>query len=405
MLQHSKEPSLIVLLLLVSFAAVLAMLFTPALPEIAYVLAISPSEAQLTISVFLIGYALGTLPYGPLSNRFGRKIALYIGTSISAAACLLVIIAGNFSIFWLFIVGRFFMGFGGSAGLKVAFTIVGDVYKNEQATKKISALVLSFAVMPSLAIALGGFLTQQFGWESCFYFLACYSLFILFLGSLLPETSKDIDREALHIKKIAQGYLRKFKNRKLVLGGLMMGCGASVIYLFSAMAPFIGIEIIGLSPESYGVLNFIPPVGIIIGSSITRYLAGKKEQIEVMKIGTIVAFIFTILMLVLFWNGLINQWTLFLPMPFIFIGTSIAYSNASALAMLHMQDKSNGSAVMHFLNLGLCVVTLFCVEALPFHQPYIMPFVFVIISLVMFGLLYLFTSDFRKGMLCQTKFP
>ena len=73
---------LVTLLLMISFASVNAVLFTPALPNIAHFFAISDSIAQQTITWFLIGYAVGQLLYGPLANRFGRKKALFAGVSL-----------------------------------------------------------------------------------------------------------------------------------------------------------------------------------------------------------------------------------------------------------------------------------------------------------------------------------
>lgn len=379
----TKEPSLFILLLLVSFASISAVLFTPALPAISRLLGISNGQAQLTMSVFLIGYAIGNLPYGPLSNRYGRKPTVYIGTLLATFGSLLVVFAGKAQLFWLFIVGRFLMALGSSVGIKIAFTMIGDTYQQEKATKKISYLMLAFAIGPGLAIAFGGFLTDRFGWESCFYFLTGYSVFIFVLSLFLPETGPEPDLEALNLSKIKAGYAQKFKNKKLITCALLMGCGTSFVYLFASEAPFIGIGYIGLTPDIYGLLNFIPPVGMIIGSITSNFFAGNKEPLTLIRMGILISLAFSILMLILFLFNLVTSWSLFIPMPFLYIGLALIFSNSSSLAMTHAKNKSNASAVMNFVNMGVSVVTLFIVEALPSHPPYVMPLFFIGIAIAM----------------------
>lgn len=378
--KKSKEPSLFILLLLVSFASVSAVLFTPALPEISKFLGISNGKAQLTMSVFLIGYAIGTLPYGPLSNRLGRKPVIYIGTLLATFASLLIIFAGKAQLFWLFVAGRFLMALGSSVGIKIAFTMVGDVYSHEKATKKLSYILLGFAIAPGLAIALGGILTDKFGWESCFYFLTGYSVLLFILSFFLPETGPEPDPEALNLANIKTGYLQKLKNKKLVTCALLMGCGTSFVYLFASEAPFIGIGRIGLKADVYGLLNFIPPVGMIIGSVCANLLAGKKNPLAVIQQGILISLACSLLILFLFLLDIVTPWSLFIPMPFLYIGLALVFSNASSLAMTHAKNKSNASAVMNFINMGVSVITLFIVEALPEHQPFIMPLFFILIG-------------------------
>ena len=378
-----KTPPLFILLLLVSFASISAVLFTPALPEITHKLGITISDAQLTMSLFLIGYALGNLPYAPLSNRFGRKPALFFGISLAIFASLLILIAGAFQLFWLFVLARFLTALGSASGLKVVFTMIGDLYQHEKATKRISYCMLAFSIGPGLAIALGGFLTKQFGWESCFYFLILYSIFLLILTFYLPETCKELDLDALQIKKIATGYLTKLKNKKLVTCALLIGCGTAFAYLFASLAPFIGIKLIGLSPDAYGLLYFIPSSGMIIGALLSLNLAGKANPFFLIRIGILIALLSATVMFFLFLFNIITPLSLFLPMPFIFIGLSFIFANASSLALTHAKNKSNASAMMHFINIGMSVLTLFFAELFPFHQAFILPLFFIGIAVIL----------------------
>lgn len=377
-----KEPSLFILLLLASFASVSAVLFTPALPEIANFLGISSSQAEWTITIFLIGYAFGNLPWGPFSNRFGRKPAIYWGIALAILGSILVILVQWFPLFWLFLLGRFLSALGSSVGLKIAFTMIGDVYQGEAATRKISYFMLSFAMGPGIAIALGGFLTDTFGWSSTFYSLMGYSILLFILSLSLPETCQEKKPESLKIGKIATGYLNTFKNARIILSAFLMGCGGCFVYLFAAAAPFIGIDRIGLRPDQYGLLNFIPPLGMLAGTALTRKLTGKRDSLSIMLIGILIALAGAFFMLVSFLAGIVTAWTLFLPMPLLYAGLSLVFANASSLAMSHAKDKSNASAIMNFLNMGTCCIALFIFGLFP-QQIFLLPLAFTFIALIM----------------------
>ncbi len=376
-----KEPSLFILQLLVSFASVAAVLFTPALPEITQKLSISQAQAQLTVTIFLIGYALGNLPYGPLANRFGRKPMLYAGSLLTALGSLMVVFVSSSQTFWLFLIGRFLMALGSSVGMKIAFTMIGDVYDQVQAAKKISYFMYSFALGPGFAIAIGGLLTHNYGWQSCFYFLIGYSILISILTSFLPETCLKKDTTALNFEKIREGYGQKFRNKKLTTCALMMGCMTSIVYLFAAEAPFIGIEKIGLSADTYGFLNFIPPVGMIIGSLLLNLLIKKREALSILRFGSLGSLCISLLMLSLFALEQVNAWSLFLPMPFIYIGLAFVFATASSMALAHAKNKSNGSAVLNFINMGITVIVLSVMEALPTREAYFMPCLFSLLAI------------------------
>ena len=379
----SKKPSLWTLLLLMPFASISAVLFTPALPEIAKVLGVSDGQVQATMTIFLLGYAFGNLPYGPIAKRFGRKPAIYLGVTLSILGLFLTLFGGNNHSFSLFLLGRFLSALGSSVGMKISFTIIADAFEQAQATKKLSLATLAFAIAPGIAVGAGGFLTTYYGWQSCFYALIAYSCLVFILSLLLPETAPHLDKGALNLKNIKETYIRKLKNKKIVYSSLIMGCATAIIYLFSTLAPFLGINEIGLNPEEYGSMNLIPPLGLIAGSFASHWLAARREKLAVIKLGGGVLVIATIVMLFLFAFGKINLWTLFFPIPFLYFGASLIFNNASSLAMEHMQDKSNGSAIMSFINMILATVAVLMAQSINSPIPILLPLFFLFFALLL----------------------
>ncbi|MBY0530082.1 MAG: MFS transporter [Rhabdochlamydiaceae bacterium] len=376
-LAKSDKPQFTLLLLLVSFASVGAVLFTPALPSITTFFGISVAEAQFTITAYLIGYAIGQLPYGPLANRYGRKITLYIGISLAILGSLLCALAAPLMSFSLLIFARVLQALGACVGLKISFTMIADVYEQTEATKMISRILIAFAIMPGLAVALGGWITHLLNWQSCFYFLGLFGIVVLWLSTKLPETAASLDQHALKVSSILHGYAVKFKNKRLVTSALMMGCGTSVVYVFAAKAPFIGIDLIGMTTDAFGNYNLIPLLGMLFGALLSAKIAGRFSLLYLLLTGIVTALAMTLTMLIPFSMGKFNALTLFFPMFLIYIAQSLVFANISSFGLASAKNKSNGSAVLNFINLSTTVVALILLEFIYPESAIVLPLSFV----------------------------
>jgi len=381
-MRPKQELSFITLLLLISFASVNAVLFTPALPDIAYFFAVSDDVAQDTITWFLIAYAIGQLLYGPIANRFGRKSALYLGVGLQIISSLLCAFSGNIHSFSLLIVGRFLLALGSGAGLKMTFTLVNECYTPKVASQKIAYLMLGFAVTPGLGVALGGVLNEYFGWQSCFYAGAVYGLGLLFLITKLPETQKVLDLNALKIKHLIQEYITQFKNNQLIAGGFLMGSCASFVYLFGAAAPFIAINLLGMTSSEYGIANILPPIGIILGSLWSARLTKKVPLQIIIRKGIFIIGAGTLFMFIAVAMHGAALFSLFLPMIIIYFGTSLIIANASSLAMSQATDKAHASAVMSFINMGTATLLVLGLGFFPVTT-IILPIIYIMLNIMM----------------------
>ncbi len=381
-MQEQVKLPFITLLLLISFASVNAVLFTPALPNIASFYTISATTAQQTIIWFLIGYSIGQLLYGPIANRFGRKPALYAGISLQILSSLFCAFAGTIQEFGLLVIARFMLAIGSGVGLKMTFTLVNESYEPKVASQKISYLLLAFAITPGLGIAIGGILNKYFGWTSCFYAGALYGLILLFLTIRLPETQTTLNLDALKIKHLLQEYKNQFKNTQLIYGGLLMGCSTCFVYAFATIAPFISINLFGMTSAEYGLTNILPALGMIMGSLVSAQLPNKYSLEAIIKAGIGIIGLGVILMLVLMLLHLAILFSLFLPMIIIFFGLCFILANASTIAMSNATDKAHGAAVMSFINMGLATIAVFLISFFPINT-LLLPSVFLVFYFIM----------------------
>lgn len=380
----TKKPSALALLFLISFGSIGAVLFTPALPTMSDYFHISSSAAQFTITAYLLGYAFGQLPYGPLANRFGRKKTILIGVAFEILGAVLSVLSASMHSFYLLILARFITATGACVGLMMSFTIISDYFHEQQARVLISYLLTAFAIMPGLSVTIGGFLTSYCGWISTFYFLIAYGITVALMTLTLPETATCFNPQALKISHMLNSYKKALSNKKLLAYAMIMGCSTAGNYLFSGMAPFISMHFIGMTPKQYGLFNLIPSLGLLVGGLLAAKMAKSVSAKSTIFLGILTACAGALCLLFLFTQAKLTALNLFLPIAFIQLCNSLVFPNASTLATQNSQDKPTASALMNFINLSTAVVFVFIGGVLPISHVLIFPLLLVGIFMSMF---------------------
>jgi MFS family permease len=367
---------LLILMLLISFGSIGAMAFTPGLPMIAHFFAISNAKAELTVTWYLLGYTTGQLLYGPLANRYGSKNSIIIGAAIEIVGAIGCIASYYLHLFDLLIISRFVMALGAGGGLTMSFTISSKLCSYKENVRIISLLTIAFAITPGIGVFIGGILVSYYGWVSTFYFMLIYGIIILLLGRTLPEVFTAKNMDALNPKKLLHNYLNQFK-RPVIFGGLLIGSGTCIIYTFAALAPFIAMDVMGISPKVYGIYNFIPVIGMLLGSMLASHLSKKFTPEKSIKLGLLISLVGVFLLFL----GLIlcphNILSLFAPMLIIYIGCSFIFGNSSALAICGTDDKSNASALMSFINMSSAAIMVMLLGIFSIHAAIILPLLYL----------------------------
>lgn len=389
-MNEQQHPSIITLIALTAFAAVAAVLYTPALPKIMQDFSVSASGGQMSMTVFLIAYTVGQLFFGPITNRFGRKPTIYFGIVIGIIGSLLCIIAPAINNFNLFLWGRGIEALGTSVGLVLAFSIINDRYTGAEARKIIAYATLAFAVLPGIAIFIGGLLVKYFTWVSCFYFLIAYSIFVLALAFRLPETSTETDINALKITQIISRYKKVITSRRLIAYASLWGLSTAIVYIFATIAPVLSIKYLHASPDVYGLLNLVTSAGLVTGNlfsaNITRRLSGQNTIL----LGILLSAFGSITLVLLKYFANINLLTLYVPIFFLYTGLPLIFSNASALASENVSDKGTAASMVTLTNMTMAVIGLMIVSASSDKVIFLLPEIFTGIVLAMIAL-FIFT--------------
>ncbi len=375
---NTRKPNLVSLILLISFPSFIAVVISPALPVIGQYFQISANYAQQTITLFLLGYAIGQLLYAPFSARFGRKVAVYWGLGIYFLGCFLAL-GGIYShLINLLLLGRFIMALGSAAGMVLSYTFINDFYYPHQARPVVSYTILSYAFMPSIGVLVGGYLTTKVSWIACFYFFLLYGL-IVFLGTLqLPETLLEKNPYAMKIKQILSSYVSAFKNLRLILFSLAFAFLVTTIYTAAAGAPYITIHRIGISPALYGLLMLIPYgfqfLGAIIAGRLNQYL----HAYLVMSIAYGITSLGALFFFSSFLFNWINLFTLLISLALVMFAIPILTSNASVMAVSEYPDKSSGSGIMSFIVMSASLISVLVYSLFPISFKLLLPIFFMV---------------------------
>jgi hypothetical protein len=156
----------------------------------------------------------------------------------------------------------------------------------------------------------------------------------------------------------------------------MMGCGGAIIYIFAAKAPFIGINLIGLNPDIFGVYNLIPSLGMIIGSFVAAALIGRYPVTKIILSTMTIALIATLTMLIPFALKPTAA-SLFLPMVLIYTAQAIAFANVASYGLSTAKNKSNASAMFNFINISTIVIGVLLAEFIYPESALALPLFFI----------------------------
>jgi len=329
---------------LVAFGPMSIDMYLPSLPAIGKTLNASTAGVQLTLSVFFIGFALGQLLYGPLSDRLGRRPILLGGVALYIATSALCALSQNIEQLVAF---RFLHALGGGAGTVVARAAVRDRFNTDSASRVLSLMMLVASIAPLLAPVFGGYILKWFGWRAIFWVLTGFGVLCwLLVAFLLPETNPREQRHGGHIGRVFTGYLEVLKNPKAVGSIMCGGFGFAGLFAYISGTPFVYIELFGVSPQAYGYLFGLNVIGLAIGSILNARLVQQKGAVNMLTAGTLtIAVAGGLLLLVAIFQigGLVG---LVVPL-FFFIGTlNLIAANAISIASADFPDNAGATAAL-----------------------------------------------------------
>lgn len=310
--QEQHKNSLLFVIILGALTAIGALsidMFLPGLPQIQSDFNTTTSNSQLTLSLFMIGLALGNLFVGPISDSIGRKTPLIVAMALFTLASIGIIFVDNI---WLMIALRFVQGFCGGAGAVISRAISSDLYTGKQLTKFLALLMLVNGVAPVLAPALGGVILSFSTWRMVFVILTIFGLLMLF-GTIfnIKESLSTEQRDIPHLVSIFKGFKQLLATPRFVLPMLIQGVTFVILFSYISASPFIAQRIYDMSAQQFSLMFASVGISLIVSSQLTGKLVDYIDRQVLLRVLTIIQLVGVVWISVILYMHL-SIWLLFI---------------------------------------------------------------------------------------------
>lgn len=322
-----------------SFGPLALDLYLPALPQLTGDLRATEAAGQLSLSVCMIGLALGQLFVGPLTDLVGRRVPLLVGVGLFAVTAGLCALAPSIE---LLLVLRLLAGLAGGAGLVISRAMVRDLYDGALAARMFALLMLVSSVAPVAAPLGGGLLLRVTDWRGLFATLAVIGV-VLFGAALTQAETLPVDRRRAGGLRAVGTVLREVvRDRRFLIPALVQGIGVCGMFVYIAMASFVLQGTYGLDAQGFAIVFGVNSVAILLVGQLGAMLVGRVGPRRLLTAGVAVALLAAVAMLV---GVLVSRsiWAL-LPSLLVLVScTGVIMPNATALALAD-QGRSAGTA-------------------------------------------------------------
>lgn len=258
-------------------------LYLPALPEIGRELGATTASVQLTISSYLVGFAVGQIAYGPISDVHGRRRVLLVALAVFCAATLLCVYAPSIE---LLIAARACQAIGASGAIVLARAVVRDLYSGARAGRELSIMGVIMALAPAVAPTIGGAVQAAFGWRACFVSVLTAGLGALAaVWWLLPETLRERPRSGFASSALMQGYATVARHHGFRAHLVLLSSCHAGLFAYISGASFVFQDMLGLTPIGFGLTFALTSVGLICGNSIAAHMVMRAGIDRVLGVG------------------------------------------------------------------------------------------------------------------------
>ena len=330
-LKHSSFWILPIIASLVAFGPLSTDMYLPAQIAIKDEFGASIDQIQLTLSIFLFGTSVALTFWGPLADRFGRRIILLIGMALFVAASIGCALSTSIE---MLIVFRFLQSIGACVGPIIGRTMVRDIYGIEKSAKAFGYLASIMALAPAIAPILGGFLLLQFDWRAIFYTLAllsilCTTLYFFTIG----ETLKPELKQSIKIRFIWINYKALSRDRIFISYTLIMSCIFAGLFSFISTASFIFIGFLELTEQQFGFCFLGMVMGFILGASSGARLSNRIKSNQLILSGICLCLFAGLLAVTLVLLEIFHAFAVIIPIAIYACGVGFVLPQCSARSL------------------------------------------------------------------------
>lgn len=357
-------PSVLILAFMASLGPFGDTEYTPSLPSIAQALGIGYGQAQLSMTVYLAGFALSQVLYGPLSDRFGRRPIILIAISTFLAGSLICAFSTDL---WMLLAGRLVQSLGASAGGTLSNAAVRDAFPAHIRTRVFLQVNTIFALAPGVGPIAGSLIDHYAGWQYNFYLLAVLAILLLIALFLrFPETNRHLNPDALRPSILVKTYGYLLCQPVYLYYVVMIGLGLGLTYASLVEAPHLVITELGYPSKMFVVVAFCIVSAFILGASLCTALSRFIADPTLVLIGLLIMLVGSIAVGVFDYFHFVNLTSMLGSISFIYVGIAFVVPVATSRAVAPFEKiAGSASALMGSLSMGLASAATLLVAMLP----------------------------------------
>lgn len=337
--------------------------YLPSLPAMSDAFMVTPSVVQLTLTLYLLGFALSPLLFGPMSDRYGRRKILLAGMSVFLLASIVCAISP-----WInaLLVARLLQGVGSGAIVVCSQSMVRDCFQGKRLVTVSSYMSMTWSFVPIIAPAIGGYVQDYLGWRANFILIALYAfLAFILLACFLPETMRTKPKP-LQLGPILNKYLQFLADRHFIGYVFCTALTFAATIAFNTAAPFLFQQTLGLSAVAYGWLALLVALSYLFGTASNSVACRRVRPHSLIHCGLGLYFCGAIMLLLLALSGNVSVFSIALPIMVVLFAGGLIYPNAAALAFEPLQsDTGIASALYGGIQLLACALASAFVARIP----------------------------------------
>ena len=335
---------IILLSILSSVAPIATDTYLPSIPEIAKYFDVNIHKIELSLSIFLIGFAVGQIFGGPISDRYGRRFGSILGLIGFAFFSFLIIFSASIYELWIY---RFLEAFFGGITVVNATAAVRDRFKGQEAAKVFSLIGIIRSIAPLLAPVFGALIIHFYPWEGIFVFLTIYSLFVAFLVYKdLPESFVKSEQ------KVLESYKSVLTHKKAMKAMLVLAISFGGFFILIAKTSFIYIEYFGIKTDYFPLFFGINFIILMFMIKVNVNLLKKYNALSIVKFAILFQIVVGLIFILIHQNITLIQTVIVLAAYMSMM--AFVFGNCMAIALEHFSKNAGvASGVIGVLQFGL----------------------------------------------------
>ncbi|MFT0532827.1 Bcr/CflA family multidrug efflux MFS transporter [Castellaniella hirudinis] len=320
-------------------------MYLPAFGHMADELQVPQGLVERTLASYLLGLALAQLLYGPLADRYGRRLPLLGGLALFTVASLACATSQDIGHLTAW---RVVQAFGGAAGMVVPRAVIRDHLDTRQAAQALSLLMLVMGVMPILAPLLGGQAVMLGSWRLVFYLMAGAGALLGLAVLLRMEESLAPERRTpLAVRTILHNFGHLLAHRGFMGYSLAGGLGTAGMFAYIAGSPLVFIDLYGIDPRWFGLLFGLNALCLIVAAQFSARLLNRHRPLALLMRAQFTLVLMTLAALALTLLGWINLPLLMLCLMGFMASQGFVGPNSAALALAEQGPRlGTASALM-----------------------------------------------------------